>query len=98
VILAYEPAKLPLAHPADCCLAAFLLQSGVLRSCRQPVGRAVRDPLRRYSITSSAIASSVGGTSRPRALAVLRLMTNSNLVGNCTGRSPGFAPLRMRSI
>ena len=34
-----------------------------------------------YSITSSARASSVGGISRPSALAVLRLMTNSNLVG-----------------
>src|SRR5438094_433618 len=30
-----------------------------------------------YSIASSAIASSVGSTSRPRALAVLRLMTIS---------------------
>jgi hypothetical protein len=34
--------------------------------------------MHRYSITSSARASSVGGTSRPSALAVLRLMTNSN--------------------
>jgi hypothetical protein len=36
------------------------------KSCRRP-----------YSITSSARASSVGGTSRPRALAVLRLSTSS---------------------
>ena len=35
-----------------------------------------------YSITSSARASSIGGTSRPSALAVLRLMTNSNIVGS----------------
>src|SRR5262249_23042458 len=34
-----------------------------------------------HSITSSARASSVGGTSRPSALAVLRLITNSYLVG-----------------
>jgi hypothetical protein len=34
-----------------------------------------------YSITSSAVASSVGGTSTPSVLAVLRLMTSSNLVG-----------------
>jgi hypothetical protein len=40
-----------------------------------------------YSITSSASASSVGGTVRPRALAVLRLTTSSNLVGCSTGRS-----------
>src|SRR5262245_31271387 len=34
-----------------------------------------------HSITSSARASSVRGTSRPSALAVLRLITSSNLVG-----------------
>ncbi len=34
-----------------------------------------------YSITSSARASSVGGTSRPSAFAVLRLMISSYLVG-----------------
>src|SRR5262249_8401817 len=37
-----------------------------------------------HSITSSASASSLGGMSRPSALAVLRLMTNSNLVGCMT--------------
>ena len=36
---------------------------------------------RRYSITSSARASSVGGTSMPSALAVVRFMTRSNFVG-----------------
>jgi hypothetical protein len=46
-----------------------------------------------YSITSSAVASSVGGTSMPSALAVCRLMTNSNLVDCTTGRSEGLAPL-----
>src|SRR5262245_55296966 len=50
-----------------------------------------------YSITSSARASRVGGISRPSALAVLRLMTSSYLVGAWTGRSAGFSPLRMRS-
>ena len=53
--------------------------------------------VRRHSITSSARASSDGGTSRPSALAVLRLITSSNFVGACTGRSAGFSPLRMRS-
>ena len=48
-----------------------------------------------HSITSSARASSVAGTSRPRALAVCRLMTNSNLVDCRTGRSAAFAPLTM---
>src|SRR5262249_32125687 len=50
-----------------------------------------------HSITSSARASSVDGTSRPSVLAVLRLITSSYLVGACTGRSAGFSPLRMRS-
>jgi ABC transporter substrate binding protein len=50
-----------------------------------------------HSITSSARASTVGGSSRPSALAVLRLMTSSYFVGACTGKSAGFSPLRMRS-
>src|SRR3989440_12401600 len=50
---------------------------------------------RTYSITSSARASTVAGTSRPSALAVLRLMANLYLVGACTGMSAGFSPLRM---
>src|SRR5215831_5717506 len=52
---------------------------------------------RPYSITSSARASSVAGTVRLSAFAVLRLITSSYLVGACTGRSAGFSPLRMRS-
>src|SRR5262249_16299899 len=49
-----------------------------------------------HSITSSAVARSVGGISTASALAVARLMTSSNLVENSTGRSPGFSPLRIR--
>src|SRR5262249_6726136 len=48
-----------------------------------------------HSITSSARAISVGGTSRPSTFAVLRLMTNSNLVGCSIGNSEAFAPLRI---
>src|SRR2546430_3821805 len=40
-----------------------------------------------YSITSSARASSIGGTSRPSAFAVLRLIVRSYLVGAFTGKS-----------
>ena len=50
-----------------------------------------------YSITSSARASTDAGTVRPSALAVLRLMTSSYLVGACTGMSAGLSPLRIRS-
>src|SRR5215467_15300307 len=49
------------------------------------------------SVISSALTSSVVGTVRPRAFAVLRLMTNSYLVGTCTGKSAGFSPFRIRS-
>src|SRR5262249_22098969 len=50
-----------------------------------------------HSITSSARCWSSSGTSRPSTFAVLRFITSSYLVGACTGRSPGFSPLRMRS-
>src|SRR5262245_45149298 len=51
-----------------------------------------------HSITSSANTSTLSGTLRPSVFAVLRLMTNSNLVGWMTGRSAGFSPLRMRPV
>ena len=43
---------------------------------------------------SSARASTDGGIVRPSALAVLRLMTSSNLVGCSTGRSAGLRALQ----
>src|SRR5262249_34544614 len=53
--------------------------------------------LHAHSITSSARASRLSGKVSPSALAVLRLITVSYFTGACTGRSPGFLPLRMRS-
>src|SRR5262249_3683817 len=50
-----------------------------------------------HSITSSARRTRLSGTVRPIALAALRLMTSSNLVGNSSGRSATLAPRRMRS-
>jgi hypothetical protein len=55
----------------------------------------ISEVIKGYSITSSAATSSVCGTVRPSAFAVLRLMTKSNLVGCSTGKSMGFAPLRI---
>jgi hypothetical protein len=46
----------------------------------------------RHSITLSARSMRSAGTSCPIALAVLRLITNSNRVGCSTGMSIGFAP------
>ena len=54
--------------------------------------------IERYSITSSARASSDGGTVRPSMRAVCALMTSSNFVGCITGKSVGLAPLRIRPI
>ena len=51
----------------------------------------------RYWTISSAAISSDCGTVSPIALAVLRLMPNSNRLGPCTGRSPALSPFRMRS-
>ena len=50
-----------------------------------------------HSITSSAVASSVGEMVTPSAFAAFRLITRSNLVGCWIGRSPGLAPFRIRS-
>src|SRR6266852_6235099 len=47
-----------------------------------------------HSITSSAATCKVSGTLRPSALAVLKLITNSNLVGCIIGKLAGFSPLR----
>src|SRR5262249_36636494 len=49
-----------------------------------------------HSITSSTKEISRAGISRLSAFAVFRFITNSNLVGCSTGRSAGFAPLRIR--
>lgn len=46
-----------------------------------------------YSTTSSARASSMGGTVRPSAFAVLRLITSSYLVGACTWQVGRFRAL-----
>jgi hypothetical protein len=55
-------------------------------------------PYQPYSMTWSATASSLSGTSRPSDFAVLRLMTSSYLIGCWIGRSVSLAPLRMRSM
>src|SRR3954452_435338 len=74
----------------------------ILRRCAYTMKRGERTTEQRdevaayHSITSSARASSLSGTWRPSALAVFKLMTNSNLVGCLTGSSAGFSPSRMR--
>ena len=48
----------------------------------------------RHSMTLSARATNVAGTVTPIALAVLRLITSSNLVGCSTGMSATLVPRR----
>ena len=72
------------------CIDAGLAANGMSALCQKRT-------LEPYSITSLAVASSDDGMVRPSALAVLRLITSSYLVGACTGRSDGFSPLRIRS-
>src|SRR5262245_26224443 len=67
------------------------------RGCRPAEQRDELAPSH-HSITSSARASSVGGTSIPNARAVDTLMTSSIFVDCTTGRSAGLAPLRMRAL
>ena len=75
--------------------------SGPLRyGLASPTARAHDQPDRpvNHSITRSARWRSDGGIVSPRALAVVRLIASSNLVGCSTGRSRGLAPLRIRSV
>ena len=50
-----------------------------------------------YSMIWSARSSTDCGIVRPNALAVLRLITNSNLVGCSMGKSPAIAPFKILS-
>src|SRR5690348_11334847 len=72
-----------------------------LRACRERPARSAadkRDELAPpHSITSSARASIAGGIVRLSVFAILRLMTNSNLVGCSTGKSLGLAPCKILS-
>jgi plasmid stability protein len=64
-----------------------------LTEIRRMIGR-LEGP---YSMTSSAWARIDGGAVRPSALAVLMLMTSSNLVARSMGRSAGLAPFKILS-
>jgi len=50
------------------------------------------------SMISSARVSSETGIVMPIAFAVFMLITVSNLVGACTGKSDGFSPFKTRSM
>ena len=88
-----------LVHATTDALQLFLNEAGRYKLLHTTAAAPPRHAMfaRLHSITSSARASKVCGTAIPSALAVLRLITSSYLVGACTGRPAGFSPLRMRS-
>ena len=67
------------------------------RPCRSHASKQADERAPHHSITWSARASSIGGISRPSALAAWRLITRSNFVACSTGRSLGFAPFKILS-
>jgi hypothetical protein len=73
---------------ADAVLCQLCANSGLMQCSKQHL----------YSITSSAVASSVCGITRLSAVALLRLMTKSNLVGCKTGSSEGFIPAKILPV
>src|SRR6266403_44846 len=83
-------------HPAMSVSCQYQ-KSPVYRSTRHHDRGGATPEAQNYSITSLALASNVGGICTPSAFAVLRLMTSSIIVGCSTGRSAGFAPLRILS-
>ena len=83
-------------HPLGASKTMLLTHTGHRRS-RFAVLHNIITSRKVYSTTSSAATSSVCGIVRPSSFAVLRLMTNSNLVGCSTGRSLGLAPRKILS-
>jgi hypothetical protein len=85
-----QPYALPRSRPSTTnsnqCRASHAVSSWRSDGCSLQVQR----------MTSSARDNTDCGIVNPSALAVLRLITSSNLVGCSTGRSPGLAPFRIR--
>jgi len=91
------PEKRTISQPVGMSQKCQYQKSPVYRSTRHHDRGGATPEAQNYSITSLALASNVGGICTPSAFAVLRLMTSSIIVGCSTGRSAGFAPLRILS-
>ena len=48
-----------------------------------------------HRITLSALTKTLGGIVRPICFAAMRLITNSNFIGYCTGKLAGFARCKL---
>src|SRR6266536_564804 len=84
------------AEVPDAPRLAYRLRSGDYRP-HQDVECTAHKGTPPHSILLSARSRTDCGIVMPSALAALRLTTSSKFVGCSTGRSAGFAPLRMRS-
>jgi hypothetical protein len=71
--------RLPL--PTSALPPKAVVELAIANVCYGPITDSCTAAVRRYWISSSARPSSAGGTVSPSVLAVLRLMTSSNLVG-----------------
>lgn len=96
VVTLYGPEPIHEAQAIVDALTTVLGDPGKVVPFTSP-GDATGSALMPHSITSSARARRVGGTSRPSDLAVLRLNAKNSLAGISTGSSPGLAPRRIRS-
>ena len=86
--LGFRRAPLAARRPASRCSVARGRNLSTARDCNRP--RPVD-----HSITRSARKSMDGGIAIASALAAPLLTRSSNLAGSSTGRSAGFAPLRI---
>jgi len=91
-----EHVRVGTGEKTDCRRLRRLLRAGCERRHDSRAAEQGDELAAPHSITSSARVSSAGGTSRPSACAVLRLMNSSIFVDCWTGRSAGFSPLRIR--
>src|ERR1700730_18687219 len=97
----FQPEILKAATRLAAGLASKLTQIQPIGVSQIPAGKCqllTHAPQQRsdHSITSSARVSSVGGTSRPSASAVLRLMNSSIFVDCWKGQLAGLSPFRTR--
>ena len=93
-----EDRDLPLTPVGQECEERMAASFGLSRQFRSPAGHSARSYEGVYWMISSARPNTDCGIVRPRAFAVFRLITSSNLVGCSTGRSAGFVPLRILSM
>jgi hypothetical protein len=80
--------KNPTTGITGCCARAACAHAAALPTSVMNARRFTQSPCRQ-------VAEAATASRRPRALAVFKLTTNSNVIGNWTGRSAGLAPFKI---